>query len=66
MLMSELEILRESLIKNGFRREFIEERNAYFIYSLYEVWGVEDPDEQLYNVLEFLEEYGFSEEEAFQ
>jgi hypothetical protein len=64
--MSEMDYMRDSLIKNGFRREFIESRNDYFICSLWEVWDKEDPDIQMECVLDFLEHYEIDEEEAFQ
>ena len=64
--LGELDIMRMDLISVGFRRDFINSLNAYALYTLYELWGVEDPDEQMTNVYEFIEEYGFDERKVFQ
>lgn len=64
--MSEMDYMRDSLIKNGFRREFIESHNDFFICSLWKVWDKEDPDIQMECVLDFLDHYNIDEEEAFQ
>ena len=64
--MSELMIMKYSLIQNGFNRKFIEGLNYYALCTLYELWDVEDEDEQRMNVEAFFDEYGFNREEAFQ
>lgn len=61
----DVEYMRETLIESGFRREFIEAHNAYFICSLFEVWDVEDPDVQMENAIDFLDYYNIDESEAF-
>ncbi len=57
--------MRTTLIESGFRRDFIESHNDYFICGLFEVRDVEDPDIQLDNTLDFLEYFGIDESEAF-
>lgn len=64
--MNELFAMQESLINNGFNRKFIMSLNPYALCTLYELWDVEDPDEQEMNVYEFIEEYGFDERRVFQ
>lgn len=63
--MDTLEVMRQDLIFAGFRRDFINVLNAYALTTLYDLWDVEDPDEQMINVEEFLKEYGFKKREAF-
>ena len=48
--LGELDIMRLDLIAVGFNRDFINTLNAYALCTLYELWDVEDPDEQLMNV----------------
>jgi hypothetical protein len=62
--MDIIEVYRDSLIKNGFREDFIKNLSPFGICSLYELWDVEDEDEQEMNVKMFLDEYGFTENEA--
>ena len=64
--LGELDIMRMDLISVGFNRDFINTLNAYALCTLYELWDVEDPDEQLMNVYGFIEEYGFDERKVFQ
>lgn len=63
--MDTLEVMRQDLIFAGFRRDFINVLNAYALTTLYDLWDVEDPDEQMINAEEFLKEYGFTKKEAF-
>ena len=59
-----LEIMRQDLIKAGFKRKFINRLNPFALTTLYDLWDVADPDEQMINVEEFLKEYGFTKREA--
>lgn len=64
--MDTLELMRTDLIKAGFKRAFINRLNPFALATLYDLWDVEDVDEQWVNVEEFLNEYGFTEREALQ
>lgn len=61
-----IEVFRDSLIKNGFRREFIDNLSDIAVLTLYDLWDVEDDEEQITNVNGFIKEYGFNKEEVFQ
>ena len=64
--MSEIEIYREDLIRAGFRADFINTLNPYALCTLYELWDVTDEAEQTVNIEMFLDEYGFTREEAIE
>ena len=64
--ISIIEAFRDSLIKNGFRREFIDNLSDIAVLTLYDLWDVEDDEEQITNVNGFINEYGFNKEEVFQ
>ena len=61
-----LTLMRTDLINAGFRRKFINSLNMYALTTLYDLWDVEDKDEQNMNVDMFIEEYGFDEKDVFQ
>lgn len=61
-----LDTMRADLINAGFRRAFINGLNQFALATLYDLWDVEDPDEQEFNVDTFIEEYGFDERKVFQ
>jgi len=42
--ISTIEVFRDSLIKTGFRREFIEKLNNFAVLTLYDLWDVEDDE----------------------
>lgn len=64
--LGELDIMRLDLIAVGFNRDFINTLNAYALCTLYDLWDVEDVDEQQFNVDMFIEEYGFDKQKVFQ
>ena len=64
--MNELEVMRYSLIQNGFNKKFVEGLNPFALATLYDLWDVEDDGEREINVEAFLDEYGFSRKEALQ
>ena len=55
--MDIIDVMITDLANAGFNRKFLMNQNAYFICTLYELWDVEDPEEQIENVKEFAEEY---------
>lgn len=58
--------MREDLVNAGFNRKFINKLNPYMLASLYDLWDVEDPDEQVFNVDTFIEEFGLDKKKVFQ
>lgn len=61
-----LDTMRTDLINAGFKRTFINGLNQFALATLYDLWDVEDPDEQEFNVDMFIEEYRLDRRKVFQ